>query len=487
MLSKQISAIQIQPAHRSPTLAGVLTLLALVLSLLFVTQGYVRRLNFDEWLVLRSGWLIATHEDSHLHFLMPWTWFAGQITLSSDNVTLPVTFLRALISTATLGALWLALKANLDNRQQALCAFLLTLSCGAFVAHATEIRYDAVILTTWLSAWGLIARPTPARLFALGMLIAVLATHHTKGLFLAGSLLTYALVQTRQSQHHAWRQILLGMLPPTVIWLGILIYQNALAEAVALYVQFAQLAHELTHVSTWEALGPRIILDWPWWFFVLLTCTTGLRHMLYEVRIRHTLFFALTPTAFVLLHPRPWDYMLAPLIPMMASLSTASMSALFSRNQHLAQRHRLASLIIVLLVAFGIQSHVHALRSTHHTDLQALQLLNRMQTPEDRVLDPSGAVYFIRPATPEWYLDGLFRDRLSAGTWRPDAATDASIVVDSYRLRWLPTTRQRLSQSYAPVCQWIWLRHDDPRIRPMRRACAAHQPTPLRNYWGTQD
>jgi hypothetical protein len=412
MLSKQTFASQIQPEPRAPALARVLTLFALVLSLLFLAQGYVRRLNFDEWLVLRSGWLIVTHEDSRLHFLMPWTWFAGQIALLSGNVTLPVTFLRAMISTATLGALWFALKANLDNREQALYAFLLTLSCGAFVAHATEIRYDAVILTTWLAAWGLIARPTPARLFALGMLIAVLATHHTKGLFLAGNLLTYALVQTRQSQRHAWRQILIGMLPPTVIWLGILTYQNALAEAIALYAQFAQLAHELTHASAWEALGPRISLDWPWWGFVLLTCTIGLRHVLYKVRIRHTLFFALTPAAFVLLHPRPWEYMLAPLIPMMASLSIACMSALFLRHQHLAQRHNLAALIIVLLVALGAQSHVHALRSTRHADMLALQLLNRMQTPEDRVLDPSGAVYFIKPATPEWYLDGLFRDRL---------------------------------------------------------------------------
>ncbi len=52
---------------------------AVLAGALFVGLALTRRLNFDEALALRAGWLDLAHIPAEPAFLMPWTLFAGAV------------------------------------------------------------------------------------------------------------------------------------------------------------------------------------------------------------------------------------------------------------------------------------------------------------------------------------------------------------------------------------------------------------------------
>lgn len=466
--------------------SSALLVTALTLTLLMLIQSGIRRLNFDEWLVLRTGWLMASHEPSNLHFLMPWTWLVGQLSILVQSVPALTLALRLTTALAVLTTLWWALRAQQKCRYAALQAYVLTLSCGAFIGHGIEIRYDAVILWSWLAAWGLLARPTPGRMVALGALITVLLLHQTKGVFFAMSLLCCAWLSTRTSPHPMRRHLVIGALIPGAVWFGALVAQGLLTEQIAIYDQFARIRTEHGN-PMWADLMAQLSNDWAWWLLVATPAVLVLLKKHRSPTTHVTLILGLTPVAFIALHPHPWPYMLTPCVPFFASLCTNALDSI-SPQQTKAR----SWLVCVLTGCLGLallsaQKHLHALQADGRSDLQALEVLRAAQVPQDQVLDPSGAAYFIRPMAPDWYLDGLFRHRLAHGTWHPAPSGSSplpSIVVRSYRLDWIVSfPASEISRHYEQACHWIWIRKGDPRAQLMRNKCPSEGEESLLNYW----
>lgn len=479
------------PLHKKAAFAS-LTLVgsAVIVTILFAVQGMVRRLNFDEWLVLRSAWLIFNQEASNLHFLMPWTWLNGQLIQNTQDVTTPIRLSRTIVVTLTLFTLWTALRSNQQNNASALRAYVLTLSCGAFVAHAVEIRYDAVIICAWLSAWGLSTELTEKRLVAIGALIAILTLHHIKGLFFATTLTVYIMALTKNNAGKAWKALFIGTTIPILAWLAILSKKGLLQEQMSIYLQFAKISTETQTTSVWAALWPRIQIDIFWWIIVVATSVRTIVINRKNPTVRHTFFFATVPIFFILLHPRPWDYMLTPVIPMLASLSSTYLGEQKGIGLSSMKSLRFRHVALILTTALGLLTHIHALRAKGEGDLKTLHLIASIKNDHDSVLDPVGAIYFIKPASPDWYLDGLFRSQLANKQWNPAGQStdiDATIIVESYRLRWLTQDKQKqIFQKYENICQWIWLKKNDPRKTTLRNQCPDNESKSLKNYWGTQ-
>jgi hypothetical protein len=461
---------------------------ALALTTLMLIQSSIRRPNFDEWLVLRSGWLMASHEPSNLHFLMPWTWMAGQLGSHIQSATALIATLRLMTTLAVLTTLWWALREQHRSRNQALQAYVLTLSCGAFIGHGIEFRYDAVVLWSWLAAWGLLACPTPTKFVALGALIVVLALHQTKGAFFAVSLLAVTWLSARQSCPAIWRRLLMGALIPAMAWCWLLTDQGLLLEQLAVYAQFAGLRAELGG-PTWTDLMAQLQNDAWWWLLMAASAALSISRWHRDRSLHITLLLGLTPAMFMVLHPRPWPYMLAPCIPFIASLSVASLNSLTLQEPR-KRLHAYGLAVACLgLAVFSVQNHLHALQASGRSDLKALDLLRAVQTPHDRVLDPSGAAYFIKPIAPDWYLDGLFRHRLAQEAWQPAPANSPelpSIVVRTYRLDWIPSfSADMVHRHYEQACHWIWFRKGDARTHILQKNCPADGEELLLNYWQT--
>ena len=161
----------------------------LSLVLLFLVSGFVlaavtRRLNFDEALALRSGWLLVEGTPGAPPFYMPTTLLLGVLgSLVEDPGTV---FLIGRLTAAS--SVCLALFWSLRTMREpvaALMAAVLVFSQATFVVHGLEFRYDWAIMIGLLVAYGLLVRAGRFDFFWLGVCVSWLATHHLKGLYFA--------------------------------------------------------------------------------------------------------------------------------------------------------------------------------------------------------------------------------------------------------------------------------------------------------------
>lgn len=443
-----------------------------------------RRLNFDEWLLVRSSWLIAADTKGNIPFFMPLT---AALSTVHDRVPAPSTLLLALRCAAfTLITLCLlfAFRQHEQDRATRALALLLTLSSGVFLAHGFELRYDIVILTAWLVAWGLAARTRPGVTTALawGLLAALLAVHHTKGLFYAACLVvlvTPAMWRLRRPSAAFW----LSMTAALLAWLAWLLWSQHWPEAWRLYREFATLGVQHDRQTAWTTLTPRVRTDMTWW---LLTGFAGLSLILRlrrgELRPSHQAWWVMPPVVFIALHPHPWDYLLAPIIPFLALMAARELV-------HLARQHvswpasTRVMLGAMIVAALGGPHVLHTVAARGHLDRQTLNLAHELKQDGDHVLDPSGALYMMAPASPDWYRDTLWSS--STPTTTPAAAWErASIVVETYRLKWItPEWAEELSKHHVRACGWLWIRQDDPRLSSFRARCPPSVDHQLLNYW----
>ena len=74
---------KISPAHLIASIAIKITSILGVMGMLYI--AYYRKFNFDEWLVIRSGWLVENSIDNSVHFLMPWTKIFGYTSYSFES------------------------------------------------------------------------------------------------------------------------------------------------------------------------------------------------------------------------------------------------------------------------------------------------------------------------------------------------------------------------------------------------------------------
>ena len=461
--------------------------------LAFVAAAVVRRLNFDEALALRAGWLLVAHREAAPSFAMPFTGFLGLVGHAVADPGTVFLLARLAVVTAVLAALVTAFHQTRGGWMASALAAVCTLAQATFFVHGLEFRYDAAITVCLLLAWPRLSAGRPRDLAVLGALAAIVAAHHLKGLVLGTLLL---LLGVTRGGARALPKLFAGFLAAGGALVALAARAGWLGEARRMYASFFALARDATRwYAPWQTLGPTVARDAAWWALAALAvgATAATWRSVSFAEGRHlpevwALSLAGVSLAFVPLHPHPWAYMLAPPAPFLGWLAARQFLALSSRG-----RWRAAGMAAALLVAQGVlgpppfSAHLASFHAPRRAEVAELRWLRRVARPDDAVIDPSGLAYFLPPCTEEWYVDSLFRERATAGTWMQELATAEPSVcpwlLRTYRLDMLPSrVKQRLAHQYRLVTDGIALWVGDPRSPSLPKGTDA-APTPFDSFW----
>ncbi len=452
----------------------------LVLAALFVAAAVTRRLDFDETLALRAGWLLLERVPSSPPFAMPATLLLGALARALASPT-AVFLVARLLTVAAVGAAGAAaLRLAAVPPREALLAASLTLLNASFFVHGLEFRYDAALLVGLLAAYGLLVRGRPADLILLGAALAWLAEHHVKGVYFAAGVYAFALVRAGADRRRllrlhaglgaglaAWGLCVaaLGLLRPVrdvyAFWTGV--GQDAPRDLRSIEEAFR---HDgafwisACAAAAWVFFGP---------------ARPRVRE-LRESRVFWAAAFALLALGFTLVHPHPWPYMLALAAPFAALVVAHAVVALGRRSPASALAAAVAFVALQPLVSpAGIATAITTtFESPRRPEERVLAVLGSLARPGERVLDPSGLAYFLRPCTEEWYVDGVLRPRVRAGTWMTDLSpgrlAGCTWIVESQRLHMIPDAAFRAVEGRVRfVAGGLGLDRADPRIPELER------------------
>lgn len=452
----------------------------LVLASAAVITG--RTVNFDEWLVLKASWLIAAEQNGNIPFLMPLTALMGWPTHAGFAPSALISGLRVGTFVLVFSCLWFAVRRHSPDQLTARLALALTLSSGAFFSHGFEFRYDVVILCCWLTAWGYAARPGTFTALWFGALAATLAAHHTKGLFYAAWLGLAAIMLPGPFKRHAL-SFSTGFALVGAGWVGWLIQQEQLDAAWEVYRQFAALGVEHERASAWASLQPRLAADKFWWALVIGAFASRLMR-LHRSPPEASDWMILPPLLFTLLHPHPWDYLLAPLVPFLAMHTAREAVHRLSQWKTATPLNHWVGCGMLLVLTMWAQTAWHSWQARSAADLHTLDLAQQVMQRNDRVLDPTGALYMMQPPSSDWYRDTLWQHASAPSPSPHSHWSQATFIVASYRLRWVsPTWESALQASHRPACGWLWMRKDDARLNEVAAKCPSDTSPYLRNYW----
>lgn len=478
------------PTHLIASIAIKIASILGVMGMLYI--AYYRKFNFDEWLVIRSGWLIENSIDNSVHFLMPWTKILGYTSYFFESPDLLLTGTRVFVGITVISLLAIvfhnAYQKKTNNTWNPWIATTICLASGAFVSHAIEIRYDAVLLICWLSCWTLInSSPNRHKATALGTLIGILLLHHWKGLFFGFGAVVFIWYRSE-----IWRlyriYVTAGIFLVVSAWFIFIISSGLISEQAKHYAQFLTIGHDFPKVGAYEALKKRLQMDFTWWAIVVPLFAMGTIKSIISRQRASVFWWLLTPTAFIAVHPRPWDYMLVPIVPFISILAADGLS--FLGRIRLTKGHQSTlTLAFTLILAYTVlDQYQGAFKKSLHHDAEILKTFQIFSTEKDTVLDPAGVLYYIKPSDKEWYLDSLFLNEAVQGRWFQSTLTSplkSSVIVWSYRIDWLPQkTKETLRENYTSACGWLWLKKTDLRLEEVREKCPYKLDRPLQNYWG---
>jgi len=476
--------------------------------LAFLAAAGVRRLNFDESLALRSGWLEIAGQPTAPPFHMPVVLGLGAMAHAMGDPGRLFLVGRLVAAGAVLAALAWMLWRTRFGAIPALAAALICLLQAGFAVHAYEMRYGWSILVAWMLAYGLIRGRSAGAAAGLGGCIAWLAAHHLKGVFFAGFLELFAVAAILVDGRERLKRLAtlhLAALGIAGTWIVLSVASGHLDDLVAVYGTFAGLAAGAQKVWPWTALGTSFARDAAWWLLAAVALAGSVNHVMRTVRAGGAsrvalrddpelwaVLFAAVPLLFLFVHPHPWPYMLAPCAPFLALVMVSA------SRRVLSGRRRLTVLVaagaIALLAGYGAvtgiwpgSSYAASLASPRSHQVATLRLLQRVARPDEPIIDPSGMAYFQPPCTPEWYLDSLFAPRAADGTWmhalQDRSATECPWVLSTYRLSALPeTVRERLARDYGSVSGGLGIARERPDL--LRRPGWARLPyTELFSFW----
>jgi len=471
-----------------------------LLALSFVVAAITRRLNFDEALALRSGWLLVQGLPSAPPFYMPTIWLLGLLgsAIADPGTALLLARLAVLL---TVGP---ALAWFLTGHGRATTAALaagLVLSQATFVVHAIEFRYDWALLVGWLLAYRLVTRRGRRDFLWLGLLAAWLASHHLKGVYFALCLLILAALAAGGEDDRKRRlaHLAAGLSGGLILWItlsGLLGFSGEMADV---YTTFFGLAAETeTRMAPWESLAGTVRRDSVWWLGALLATIATIwrlprsRRALLAGRDLWTLGFALAPLGFLFLHPHPWAYMLVLPAPFFARLMAERLADAAPRPAPALVAGGLALVLALQWAATRTspwQEYFDAVAAPRDRQVATLRLLRERQAEGDRIFDPSGLAYFVEPCVSEWYLDTLFEESAARGHWMGELReldlAGCQWMLNTYRLRMLPDELEaRLGGGYALIegGGGLALHVDDPRlIHATPRPALAYRE--LRSFW----
>ena len=448
-----------------------------ILALGFAAAAITRRLNFDEALALRAGWLLAQGLPAAPPFYMPMTWLLGLLgsTVADPGVVLLLARLAAVLTVGP--ALAWALAANGRATIGALAA-VLALSQATFVVHAVEFRYDWALLVGWLLAYRLVTRRGRWDDLLLGLVTAWLAAHHLKGVYFAACLLLLAAVAAAREGDRRRRltQLTIGLSGGLLLWIALSWLLGFGGDLAAVYTTFFDLATGTdARMAPWESLAGTFRRDSVWWLGALSAVIATIWRLARDRRPRVsggesasggfrtrdflTLGFALAPMGFLFLHPHPWAYMLVLPAPFLALLMAERLADAAARPAPVLVAAALAIVLALQWAATGgspWQAYFDSLAAPRAQQVATLRLLRNRQADGDRIFDPSGLAYFVEPCVDEWYLDTLFEESAKRGNWMGELRSvdlaGCAWMLNTYRLRMLPDELEsRLGGAYVLI------------------------------------
>ena len=465
----------------TPIRAGRALSIAVVLSTsaAFLAAASLRRLNFDEALALRAGFLSLSHVPAEPPFAMPFTVALGALGRAVSDPGAVFLIARLSVALSVLGALVFAARQASGDMATVALAGTLTLVQATFFVHGLEFRYDAAILVAFLLALPLLTRGQNRDFVFLGGLAGWVATHHLKGFVLGLALGAFAMVRGR-GRPPALRNVFLGAAGVVGGWILAAAALGILPDVLKVYTSFVGVAARAEiRLDPWEALRPTFGRDATWW----LMAVAAVGATLFRFRGKRfddeapspdlwALLFAGVSVGILFLHPHPWAYMLALPAPFLALLAARRFLEIPSVRGRLIAVAAIAALVTVQTLTRLSPLPAFEASYTERRDAEVanLRLLRRVARPGDRVVDPSGLAYFLPPCTTQWYLDSLFREGARKGTWMAEMASfdpaACPFVLETYRLDMLPfVARERLTKNYVRVSGAIGLWVDDPRMR----------------------
>ncbi len=459
---------------RRTTLNLAATSFAALAGALFLALAMTRRLNFDESLALRAGWLDLAGEPSAPAFLMPWTLFSGAVGRLIPDPGVVFIALRLLAAGGVAWAFAAALRAAGVIGCVFAAAAWLALANVAFATHALEFRYDAAVLILLLVAYRLLVlggSPT-----ALGVIAGILALHHLKGAYYALGVAAVFLSLSSERGRDL-RRFSAGAAGTMAGWLMLLLPLGLFGRFVESVRSFYSLATGSARAPLIEALGPTLQRDLAWWLVVLVAIARVAWRRRGEVSDRRDLV-ALTVAAlgvgFWIVHPHAWAYLAALPVPFLLVVSSRALDRGWSELRWLAAAAAVGVLLQFASASAPPFAHVaRGFAAPIAAEVAMLRELRRDARPDDRVLDPSGIVYFVPPCVDEWYIDTLLLDRMAAGDWmrklEHGIPAACSLVLNTYRLNALPRpARDSLAREFLPLASGLAVRRD----RSVRRAAA---------------
>ncbi|MGE5345339.1 MAG: hypothetical protein ACM3JH_05225 [Acidithiobacillales bacterium] len=469
---------------------------ALSSSVAFLLAAALRRLNFDEALALRAGFLSLSHIPGEPPFAMPFTVALGALGRAVSDPGVVFLAARIAVAASVLGALHFALRRASGDAATAALAGTLTLLQATFFVHGLEFRYDAAILVAMLIALPLLTRGGDRDLLLVGVLSAWLSAHHLKGAVLGLALVGLAAVRAR-GRPSALQRVLLGVVVAAGGWIAVSAALGILPDVLKVYASFAQVAATVEiRLGPWQALSDTFRRDAIWWLVALGAVGATLyrfRGRTLDEEVAFPDLWALALGAVSLgvlpLHPHPWPYMLAVPAPFLSFLAARRFLEIPSLRGRLVAGAAVAALFTVeaFTRSSPVPAFVASFTERREAEVANLRLLRRVARPGDRVVDPSGLAYFLPPCTTQWYIDSLFREGARKGTWMGEMAffdpAACPLLLETYRLNMLPfKARDRLARNYVVVSGAVGLWVGDHRVRE-----AASWPSlpagPLDSFW----
>lgn len=442
---------------RAPAIAEIADRALLALALLAsgaaaVALALRRFLQMDEFVFVRSAWLVARGEVPYRDFFdhhtpLFYTLLAPVVGALPERAGTMIAMRIAVLPllAALVAASWRLSRAWASPRAAA-AATLLLVAYPAFVTRALEIRPDLLAAACFLGAAVCLARPGGAgAAFGAGLLVAaaLLATqksaHYLWGVALLG---LWAPPREQDAAGARWRRRLAFLAGGSAPALVVLLVLGGLGALAPFWEQNVALALQWQLDATTGSVAGTLreaIAVWPLW--ALATAAGVVVAIVARARrsgpaipaVELAIVAAALPATLSLFTlPFSWPYNLIPFFPALTPFAALAIDRAPARWSRL-----LVATLVLAAIAQEARWWRYEMARDSRSQLAHLEALLAATAPDDAVFDDNGG-YLFRPAAYRyWYHSRAMRQLL-----REEMARDMVPAIEAAgAVAWIPDLR----------------------------------------------